>query len=222
MNARDIIIYLTVKNKGDWSATMEDIRNKVHVETEEVEKVANRYPHAITIMDEAYPKALRKAPKIPFVVFLNEEIDLSKDNIAFIIDNGKEPSEYESEQRWAVKKELVNEDKVVLEKNKGTLGFIGRIGKKQFRLSFFPRNAKKTALNEAASYIYAGALSRYVYVISALPHCPSLIGLSSALASGHNVDYYALPHENFSGGDICNDLIYDGALPLIPGKALLG
>lgn len=73
MTARDILILLSVKNKGNWEDIFLDIRTKASISDEAVQEVLEKLEVAgvktITLIDDNYPELLRHTYKPPFVLF---------------------------------------------------------------------------------------------------------------------------------------------------------
>ena len=78
---KEILIYLSIKYKGDWQMVYDAISNKEKVDLKEVEKkVSNLNCKCLTILDENYPEEFKKIPKPPFVIYYRGDISLLEDN----------------------------------------------------------------------------------------------------------------------------------------------
>jgi len=99
MRARQILIALAIKHKGDWGGFYQDIVNKTEPTEEELAKAEN--VEAITLLDDEYPNCLKEIVKPPFVLFYkgNKEL-LNKDNIVAVAGSRKPK---ESIKRFAEK-----------------------------------------------------------------------------------------------------------------------
>lgn len=77
---RDRLIYLAIRNRGNWSAVFRDI--KAHVEIDEAaakEAVESLNCEAVTFIDPEYPASLKNAPQAPIVLFYKGDISLIAD-----------------------------------------------------------------------------------------------------------------------------------------------
>lgn len=70
MRSRNILIYLSMKYKGDWDLMMDEFKNKrTHFSEEDIRQIDELDVDAITILDEDYPSVLKNIEKPPFVLF---------------------------------------------------------------------------------------------------------------------------------------------------------
>lgn len=73
MTARDILIVLALKHKGDWNKIFQDIQDKADVpDVPSVKDVVS----CITLLDPEYPECLKQIRKPPFVLFYKGDISL--------------------------------------------------------------------------------------------------------------------------------------------------
>lgn len=77
MEQRNILIYLYLKNKGDWTKIYSDVVGKTPVTDAEVseaitkeEAMGNKF---LTLVDENYPERLKRASQPPFVIKYSEK-----------------------------------------------------------------------------------------------------------------------------------------------------
>lgn len=98
LNARELLIYISLKYNGDWNAMYEHIKSKKPVDTEEVHKVFLRLndlekglPEAertriVAIVDPDYPDEFKAKPFCPFVLYYEpgEESPTQTPNPAFL------------------------------------------------------------------------------------------------------------------------------------------
>lgn len=71
LDARDILLYLTLRYNGDWDKIYDAIRNKEDIDYEDAEKVLDEYPgEYITMLDKEYPTILKQCYKPPFVLLI--------------------------------------------------------------------------------------------------------------------------------------------------------
>ena len=90
-----ILIYFSIKYKGDWNAIYKALENKERVTLKEIseleEKMKENKWKAITIIDREYPEQLKQAYKPPFVIWIKGNEDLL--NNSFIALTGNQVNE---------------------------------------------------------------------------------------------------------------------------------
>lgn len=95
VKAKELLVAVAAKNKGDWNKTIKFIRAKEKPTGEEIEKFSPLADQAITILDENYPETWKNSYMPPIVLFYKggEKSLLSKiDRSAiFVVDDGKGP-----------------------------------------------------------------------------------------------------------------------------------
>lgn len=69
MKARDLLIALSLKCKGDWDAVMDMIQKRKAPTNEEIEDAIKNPRDAITIVDKDYPRYFQSCHKPPMVIF---------------------------------------------------------------------------------------------------------------------------------------------------------
>ncbi len=100
MQGREILVYLAIKNKGEWDAIYLAIQNKEKIDNEEVVKyeIAKLKCKYVTILDVDYPSSLRQAYRPPFVLFYYGDLSLISDYRSCISLVGtRNPSNYGKE-----------------------------------------------------------------------------------------------------------------------------
>ena len=95
VKAKELLVAVAAKNKGDWNKTIKFIRAKEKPTGEEIEKFSPLADQAITILDETYPETWKNSYMPPIVLFYKggEKSLLSKINRSaiFVVDDGKGP-----------------------------------------------------------------------------------------------------------------------------------
>ena len=95
IKAKELLVAVAAKNKGDWNKIIKFIRNKEKPTGEEIEKFSPLADQAITILDEDYPETWKNSHMPPIVLFYKggEKSLLSKINRSaiFVVDDGKGP-----------------------------------------------------------------------------------------------------------------------------------
>ena len=95
VKAKELLVAVAAKNKGDWNKTIKFIRAKEKPTGEEIEKSSPLADQAITILDEDYPETWKNSYMPPIVLFYKggEKSLLSKINRSaiFVVDDGKGP-----------------------------------------------------------------------------------------------------------------------------------
>ena len=95
VKAKELLVAVAAKNKGDWNKIIKFIRTKGKPTGEEIEKFSPLADQAITILDEDYPETWKNSYMPPIVLFYKggEKSLLSKINRSaiFVVDDGKGP-----------------------------------------------------------------------------------------------------------------------------------
>ena len=95
VKAKELLVAVAAKNKGDWNKTIKFIRTREKPTGEEIEKFSPLADQAITILDEDYPETWKNSYMPPIVLFYRggEKSLLSKINRSaiFVVDDGKGP-----------------------------------------------------------------------------------------------------------------------------------
>ena len=95
IKAKELLVTVAAKNKGDWNKTIKFIRTREKPTGEEIEKFSPLADQAITILDEDYPETWKNSYMPPIVLFYKggEKSLLSKINRSaiFVVDDGKGP-----------------------------------------------------------------------------------------------------------------------------------
>lgn len=95
VKAKELLVAVAAKNKGDWNKIIKFIRAKEKPTGEEIEKFSPLVDQAITILDEDYPETWKNSYMPPIVLFYKggEKSLLSKINRSaiFVVDDGKGP-----------------------------------------------------------------------------------------------------------------------------------
>lgn len=95
VKAKELLVAVAAKNKGDWNKIIKFIRAKEKPTGEEIEKFSPLADQTITILDEDYPETWKNSYMPPIVLFYKggEKSLLSKINRSaiFVVDDGKGP-----------------------------------------------------------------------------------------------------------------------------------
>lgn len=95
VKAKELLVAVAAKNKGDWNKIIKFIRAREKPTGEEIEKFSPLADQAITILDEDYPETWKNSYMPPIVLFYKggEKSLLSKINRSaiFVVDDGKGP-----------------------------------------------------------------------------------------------------------------------------------
>jgi len=82
LNARNVLIYLSIVHNGDWNNIYDSICNKEDLREKECEinkTISSLKYKAVTILDDEYPDYLKTIFQPPFVLFYYGDIYLIKD-----------------------------------------------------------------------------------------------------------------------------------------------
>lgn len=95
VKAKELLVAVAAKNKGDWNKIIKFIRTREKPTGEEIEKFSPLADQAITILDEDYPETWKNSYMPPIVLFYRggEKSLLGKINRSaiFVVDDGKGP-----------------------------------------------------------------------------------------------------------------------------------
>ena len=69
VKAKELLVAVAAKNKGDWNKIIKFIRAKEKPTGEEIEKFSPLADQAITILDEDYPETWKNSYMPPIVLF---------------------------------------------------------------------------------------------------------------------------------------------------------
>ena len=103
VKAKELLVAVAAKNKGDWNKEYLCIKNKEMLTNEEIEKVSHLADQVVTILDEDYPMTWKSSVKPPLILFykggerslLDEMNWFSPHKIIMssvsVLDDGKDP-----------------------------------------------------------------------------------------------------------------------------------
>lgn len=97
MEARNILIYLSILHEGDWDKIYQDILDKkCNFNEDDVYRVvSNLKCQALTLLDDEYPPYLKEAFKPPFVLYYYGDLSLlSMDYKRISVVGSRQCSEY--------------------------------------------------------------------------------------------------------------------------------
>lgn len=116
LSAKTVLVYLSIKYKGDWNSIFEAIRKKEsfpHEEAIEAEKSIKCNILAIT--DPEYPDALKTCCKPPFILYYYGDLGCIKDQrrcISYI--GSREASTYGKKMAEKISGELASKDYTIV------------------------------------------------------------------------------------------------------------
>jgi DNA processing protein len=116
LKGREIIIYLSIKYRGDWNKIYAAIKAKEMVDEEEVNKEVSSLPcKTVAIIDEEYPESLKKIYKPPFVLFYYGDLSLSSSfHQSLAVIGSRQPSEYGLTMARVLTKDLVEAGLIIV------------------------------------------------------------------------------------------------------------
>lgn len=103
IKAKELLVAVAAKNKGDWNKEYLCIKNKEMLTGEEIEKFSHLADQVVTILDEDYPMTWKSSVKPPLILFykggerslLDEMNWFSPHKIMMssvsVLDDGKDP-----------------------------------------------------------------------------------------------------------------------------------
>lgn len=100
LTAREILIYLSLKNNGKWEDIYENISQRKEISNEEALETLKSFQEenkdikVITILDEEYPEILKQGYRPPFVLFCKGDTTLLKENIIAFLGSREKTNPY--------------------------------------------------------------------------------------------------------------------------------
>lgn len=239
---REQILYYAIKYQGEWQKITEAIGN-----CEPWTKIAYDHPY-ITIVDEAYPKSLKRLRYAPWILFYEGDLSLlSHDQVAIV--GARKCDEYGVMMCKHVCALLKQSCVIVSGLAKGidaiahrealhhkTIAVIGcgidvcypkenswlyqQIRKHHLLLSEYPAGVKPLAYHFPWRNRIIAGLSKAVVVIQARKRSGTLLTVNEALDL--NIPIYCIPHTfDDPCGSGCNLLISQGANILVDDEDIL-
>ena len=80
MKSKELLLYLAIKNKGDWDGIYRFIKEKREIDKEELKNTIDNFKgNFICLTDDDYPEVLKYTTKPPFILFYRGDISLLKE-----------------------------------------------------------------------------------------------------------------------------------------------
>ncbi len=117
LKGREILIYLSLINEGNWEDILQDIKRKRKDFTEEDVKTAlsSIKSNTITIIDDEYPDYLKRLFKPPIVLFYYGDISLMQDPSKSIsVVGSRKCSDYGERMTNKIVSELASKEFVIV------------------------------------------------------------------------------------------------------------
>lgn len=77
MKAREILIYLSLKHKGDWKKITDTVKEKKPIDSKEAEEEVRKLDwDCITLLDKEYPESLKNFCQPPYVLYYKGNLSL--------------------------------------------------------------------------------------------------------------------------------------------------
>ena len=147
MQARQILIALAIRNKGDWSATYNDILKKAEPTEEELAKAEG--VECLTLLDEDYPTVLKQSFRPPFVLFYKGNKSLLNDTKKVAVLGSRSPKE--RTENFTEKFINKRSETIISELNKG-------IDEKALKLALKNGNRVIAVMGSGIDYCYPKSL----------------------------------------------------------------
>ena len=104
---RKILLFFALKYKGQWNKIYKALENKERVNDEELKKI-DHYKNFITIVDEDYPKSLKRIFQPPFVLFFKGDKKILETDKKLAVIGSRECSLKGKENTFKIIKKLEN------------------------------------------------------------------------------------------------------------------
>lgn len=248
---RNILIYFAYKYHGEYEKILNAVKNKEGIDSFELEKIKQNPPQAITILDDNYPEEFKSSFAPPLVIFYKGDLSLLENNQKLAVIGSRTPTLYGVEATKKILNELFKEKDTIivsgmargidavahllaLENNKKTIAILGcgidycyphdnvdlkkRIEEKGLLLSEYPLDTKPKKEYFPLRNRLIASLVKGVLVTDAKNKSGTQITVRLALEQGK--DIFTIPHSIFDES-FCNELLRQGAIPIIKGEDLL-
>ncbi len=91
---RNVLLYFALKYSGDWDSIYKALDQKEKITDQELEIVEKMNIDFVTIIDDKYPKRLKRITKPPFILFYKGDLSLAnKEAKTIAIIGSREPSQ---------------------------------------------------------------------------------------------------------------------------------
>lgn len=108
-NARDVLLYFSLKFDGDYERILEAIKTKVKIDENDYLSVISVFKgQFITIVDGDYPEQFKRIYRPPLVIYYKGDVSLLSDlSKAIAIVGTRKPSDYGEMMTYTITRELV-------------------------------------------------------------------------------------------------------------------
>lgn len=115
MQVNEILLYFSLKYKGDWENIFNAIKSLSPVDEEEFIRLKEKNKASyITIMDEEYPLELKNINRPPFVLYYYGNIDYLKYRNRLAVVGSREPSNYGERATRYILSQVIGEEVVFI------------------------------------------------------------------------------------------------------------
>ena len=115
MQIRDILIYFSLKYKGDYKSIIDALKRKERVHEDEVMKeVSTLSCNTLTLLDASYPSFLKNIYHPPMVLFYYGDLSLLEWPLRLSVVGTREPSLYGKENTYNLLHDLLEKEDVCL------------------------------------------------------------------------------------------------------------
>ena len=247
---RSILVYFSYKYEGDVNLIFKALKNREPIDDDLYCKVVDMDLKAITILDYDYPECFKTIFQPPVVIFYKGDVSLLNENNLLSIVGSRENTDYGEKALKKVLNELFEQTsitivsglakgidtlahKIALEHEMKTIAVLGtgldevypieneelflEIEEKGLLISEYPPYSKGKPSNFPFRNRLIAGLGKATVVIEAKKHSGTRTTVRYALENGKDV--YAVP-KSILEESLCNELIKDGAIPLLSGYQL--
>lgn len=202
---------------------------------------------AVTYLDEEYPKALKNATQPPLVLFYKGDIGIIADERKCVaIIGSRDVNEYSKQATEELATSASQEGLIVVSGLSKGIGEIAirnadkpvavlgngfdkpypadcsklyeEVANKGLLISEYPPEVQAESKHFPYRNRIIAGIAKAIIVPKARKHSGTLIAVSYALNMGKDV--YVVPHSIYDEDDVCNELIQQGALPIVSSRDL--
>lgn len=115
LKIKEILLYYSLKYKGDWKNIYNAISTKEEIDNEEMKLEINKCEcNYVTILDESYPEKLKNCNRPPFVLFYYGDLSLLKSKKILGVVGSRDCTEYGKKVTEDIIDSIENEEVVIL------------------------------------------------------------------------------------------------------------
>lgn len=250
LKMREVLIYFALKYKGNWELIHSAINLKEEIDINylNVEMGKIKY-NIVTLIDQNYPEQLKKIYQPPFVLFYYGDLSLLKNDFLLGVVGSRKVSDYGKKSCQKIIDDLKDEDVVIISglakgidsiahesairNNLKTIAVLGtgidycypkenfylyqKIKKDGLIISEYPYKELVSKNSFVLRNRLIAGLSNKLLIPEVQDRSGTLVTIRFALNYGKEI--FVIPTSIFDG-TYNNELIFQGATPILNGKSI--